>query len=137
MAQIKANPPDREARVLPFRRPDRTEPGLRGVTISKPAPEIRITGLERYERPDGAEDDYRHRMVVNAAALGVCVLLGAAGVWVAISIADLRRNQDCVLAGRKNCAGLSIRSGPSLIGEERAAPNRFPSEQPDISKPTR
>ena len=42
-------------------------------------------------------------MAVNAAAgLFVLVLIGVA-LWLANSIADMRRNQDCVLSGRRGC----------------------------------
>ena len=47
-------------------------------------------------------------MTVNAAAFGFCALLIVAGVWLAIKIAELRRDQDCVLSGRRNCAQISI-----------------------------
>lgn len=47
-------------------------------------------------------------MKVNAAAFGFCVLLVVVGVWLAIKIAEMRRDQDCVLSGRRNCAQLSI-----------------------------
>jgi hypothetical protein len=31
------------------------------------------------------------------------LVLAIAGGWLAIQIADLRKNQDCVLSGRTNC----------------------------------
>jgi hypothetical protein len=36
------------------------------------------------------------------------VALAAAGVWLAIQIAEMRRNQDCVLSGRRNCTPVDI-----------------------------
>ncbi|HXD45090.1 MAG TPA: hypothetical protein VN655_08140 [Pseudolabrys sp.] len=76
----------------------------------------RRTSAPRPGPRDGAEDDladyarsaddpaeYRHRMAVNALGLlFVLVLIGAA-LWLANSIADMRRNQDCVLSGRRGC----------------------------------
>jgi hypothetical protein len=59
--------------------------------------------LAKFERSDG-EDDYRHRMGMNALALVATVLLVCAGVWLAIKITDMVRVQDCVLSGRRNCA---------------------------------
>lgn len=126
---LSENGADRQNdRVVAFRRPARENTRHAGRAATDPVDAA--AGLERYERSDGAEDDYRHRMAVNIAALAICVLLGAAGVWVAINIADLRRNQDCVLAGRKNCAGVSIPAGPglrapNLAAEEQAAPKRL------------
>jgi hypothetical protein len=63
--------------------------------------------LSRYERPrDG--DDFRHRMLANVAALAFTVALTAIGIWLAVSIADLRKTQDCVLMGRRDCARISV-----------------------------
>jgi hypothetical protein len=67
-----------------------------------------VEGIGKYERPGPDHDDYRHRMTVNAFAFVVLLLLVVAGVWLAIKIAELRRDQDCVLAGRRNCAQISI-----------------------------
>jgi len=49
-------------------------------------------------------DDYRHRMIVNLAALGFVVALIAAGIWLADTMAAMRKAQDCVASGRRNCA---------------------------------
>ena len=64
-------------------------------------------GLSRYERPRDEPDDFRHRMLANVAALAFTVALTAIGIWLAMSIADLRRTQDCVLMGRRDCARIS------------------------------
>lgn len=53
-------------------------------------------------------DDYRHRTLTNVAAAIVILLLVGAGIWLAESMADLRKNQDCVLAGRRNCVPLDV-----------------------------
>lgn len=59
--------------------------------------------ISRFER--GSEvDDYRHRMRMNIAAGLFTVVLIGFGVWLAMSIADLRRTQDCILYGRRDCA---------------------------------
>ena len=120
-----------DSRVVPFRRTARDNPRAQGGASGGPiGAGASSTGLERYERSDDVEDDYRHRMIVNFTALAICIGLGAAGVWVAINIADLRRNQDCVLAGRKNCAALSIPMAPRLDAsrEEQAAPKPLPGQ---------
>jgi hypothetical protein len=60
-------------------------------------------GLAAFSRAPEQPGEYRHRMAVNAAAgLFVLVLIGVA-LWLANSIADMRRNQDCVLSGRRGC----------------------------------
>jgi len=68
--------------------------------------------LSRYERagheqdPD-EPDDFRHRMLANIAAFAFTVALTAIGIWLAMSISDLRKTQDCVLMGRRDCAHIS------------------------------
>ena len=63
--------------------------------------------LSRYERDRDEPDDFRHRMLANVAALAFTVALTAIGIWLAVSIADLRKTQDCVLMGRRDCARIS------------------------------
>lgn len=58
--------------------------------------------LSQFERT-GEPDDYRFRMRVNIAAGLFTVVLIGFGVWLAASIADLRRTQDCLLMGRRDC----------------------------------
>ena len=41
-------------------------------------------------------------------ALITGIVLVAIGVWLATAIAEMRRNQDCVLSGRRNCAQLNV-----------------------------
>jgi len=68
--------------------------------------------LSRYERPRDEPDDFRHRMLANIAAFAFTVALTAIGIWLAMSIQDLRRPQDCVLRGRRDC--VRITSTPSI-----------------------
>jgi hypothetical protein len=63
--------------------------------------------LSRYEKPRPAPDDFRQRMLANIAAFAFTVALTAVGIWLAMSIADLRRTQDCVLMGRRDCVRIS------------------------------
>jgi hypothetical protein len=65
-----------------------------------------IEDVGKYEREGGGDDDYRHRMYMNVIGFFACALLVAAGVWIANAIAELRKNQDCVLSGRHDCAHL-------------------------------
>jgi hypothetical protein len=66
--------------------------------------------LSRYERDREEPDDFRHRMLANIAAFAFTVALTAVGIWLAVSIADLRRTQDCVLMGRRDCVRISTPS---------------------------
>ena len=63
--------------------------------------------LSRYERTREEPDDFRHRMLANMAAFAFTVALTAIGIWLAMSIADLRKTQDCVLMGRRDCARIA------------------------------
>ena len=63
--------------------------------------------LSRFERARDEPDDFRHRMLANLAAFAFTVALTAIGIWLAVSIADLRKTQDCVLMGRRDCANIS------------------------------
>lgn len=66
-------------------------------------------------------EEFRHRMTVNLAAFAFTVVLTSIGIWLAISIADLRKAQDCVLMGRRNCVEIPAPtlsrapSGPARI----------------------
>jgi hypothetical protein len=103
-------------RVVPFRprnAPSGTGRGWPWPHVSKPAvgskptvPPVR--GLAKYEGGE-VEDNYRHRMIVNFTALAFTAALAAAGVWLAIQIAELRKNQDCYLSGRRNCAPIDVK----------------------------
>jgi hypothetical protein len=67
-----------------------------------------VQGLAKYEGGE-ADDNYRHRMLVNFAALAVTVALASAGIWLAIQIAEMRKNQDCYLSGRRNCTPIDVK----------------------------
>jgi hypothetical protein len=88
-------------RVLPFR-------PRSGIAQARPRPQggqlqdVPLPDLAQFERT-ASEDNYRHRMIVNAAALGFTVLLAGVGIWLAESMAALRKSQDCVLMGRNEC----------------------------------
>jgi hypothetical protein len=83
------------------------EPGHRDEPVDQAPSGPAAKDLSHYERPRDEADDFRHRMLANVAALAFTVALTAIGIWLAISIADLRRTQDCVLMGRRDCARIS------------------------------
>jgi hypothetical protein len=68
--------------------------------VSQPSP---VEDLEKYERAPEEPGEYRHRMLMNVLAFGVTVLLVIAGIWIADVMAQMRKNQDCVLMGRPGC----------------------------------
>ena len=51
-------------------------------------------------------------MITNLAAGGATLALIAIGIWIAITMAETRKNQDCALAGRRNCANPVIPPPP-------------------------
>jgi hypothetical protein len=95
---------DDEHRVLKFR--PRTSAHPPGRTPQRDTKRD-ADDLSRYERSKGEADDFRHRMLANLAAFAFTVALTAIGIWLAMSIADLRKTQDCVLMGRRDCAQIS------------------------------
>jgi hypothetical protein len=64
--------------------------------------------LSRYERDRDEPDDFRQRMLANIAAFAFTAALTAIGIWLAVSIADLRKTQDCLLMGRRDCARIAV-----------------------------
>jgi len=89
-----------EQRVVEFRR---RAGGTRAPRGARPP----VGDLAKYER-SSEPDDYRHRMLVNAAAFLFVLGLIGAGLWLAETMAELRRNQDCLLAGHRDCTRIEV-----------------------------
>ena len=102
------SPPSNDSgRVIRFRPRGTSRSGWRWpVQRSRPGG-TPVADLSKYENAKG-EDDYRHRMTMNALALVATIILVVVGIWLASSIADMRKNQDCYLQGRHNCDQISI-----------------------------
>jgi hypothetical protein len=98
MVNDHPSPPEPEHRVVAFRRGKAPPPAPPASPSSSP-----VSDLRDYQR-GGEDDDYRHRMLVNGAAFLFVVALIGAALWLADTIADMRRNQDCVLSGRRGCS---------------------------------
>jgi hypothetical protein len=100
MIDDKPSPSDDQQRVVNFRR------GPAGTRPQPPAP-TPVEDLAKYEGHE-SPDDYRNRMIVNVAAfLFVAALIGA-GLWLADTMARMRKDQDCVLSGRRGCAPVEV-----------------------------
>jgi hypothetical protein len=105
-----------EHRVLQFRpRPLLRPPHQRHDFIA-PQDDCRreANDLSRYEQDRPAPDDFHHRMLANTAAFVLTVALIAIGIWLAMSIAEMRNTQDCVLMGRRDCARISSPPSPPI-----------------------
>jgi flagellar biogenesis protein FliO len=63
--------------------------------------------LARFET-GGEPDDYRHRMLVNFAALLFLAALIGAGIWLVDAMAQMQRDQNCALAGHHNCTRVDV-----------------------------
>jgi len=101
--------PDENHRVVPFRPRRSTAHAGQGWPLRASQPlDQPVEGLEKYERGE-SEDDYRHRMLVNLAALAFTIALSVAGIWLTIQIADMRKTQDCILSGRRNCTPIDVK----------------------------
>ena len=105
---IVSAPPEDEHRVLQFRPRLGSPIAQRG---NRPPFVHRLevaNDLSRYERDREDAGDYRQRMLANVAAFAFTVALLAIGIWLTMSIAQLRRTQDCVLMGRHDCVQIAV-----------------------------
>jgi hypothetical protein len=106
VAAQRSQTTDDDQRVVPFR--------PRDLGASRRAPrrtqphDPPNEALSKYEGGEEREDTYRHRMMVNLAALAFTIVLALAGVWLAMQIASMRKNQGCLLSGRRNCAPIDV-----------------------------
>ena len=107
--RTSAHPPGGREETDPAKAsPTKASPTKSSPTKASPAKASpSANDLSRYEQPRDEGDDFRHRMLANVAALAFTVALTAIGIWLAVSIADLRKTQDCVLMGRRDCANIS------------------------------
>jgi hypothetical protein len=111
MSPERSEATDDQHQVVPFRRRGAPASGQRWRWSPRaPQPNSSpVEGLEKYEGGE-EEDNYRHRMLVNLAVFVVTVALAVAGAWLVIQLAEMRKNQDCVLSGRRNCAPIDIKT---------------------------
>jgi hypothetical protein len=102
--------PEHTGQVLDFRPrrhrvqplfPGPTEPALSGTSGTAPDDDF-----VQFEQDDAI--NYRQRMLMNVIAVVIVTLLVAVGVWIADTIAEMEKDQDCVLQGRGNCAPIEV-----------------------------
>lgn len=95
-------PSSLESRVVPLRRK------LAGRRAPEDAlPVADLTGFEGSTETD----DYRHRMIVNAAAFLFLAALIGGGLWLVDTMAQMQKGQDCVLAGHRGCTPVDVVKG--------------------------
>jgi hypothetical protein len=95
------SPNESEHQVLPFK----PRGSLFARNAPKPPP---VPDLDKYEQAPEQPDDYRHRMLMNGLALAFTVALIVAGIWIADVMAHMRKDQDCVLTGRRDCTHVEV-----------------------------
>jgi hypothetical protein len=101
------------AQVLQFRPRQRTAEPNRSVQATEVADDALTDDLAAYEQDRDEEPvNYTQRMLMNVIAIGIVCLLIGVGVWLADTIAEMERDQDCVLQGRQNCAPIEVPSPP-------------------------
>jgi hypothetical protein len=100
MTGDKQTSSDDDNRVVSFRR------GPTG-TRSRPNAPTPVEDLTKYEDRE-SPDDYRNRMIVNIVAFLFVVALVGAGLWLADTMARMRKDQDCVLSGRRGCTPVEV-----------------------------
>ena len=100
----------RSAQVLQFRPRQRAAaPSLADPYAAGPDDEALLDDLSRYEQDREDEPvNYARRMLMNVIAIAVVAVLIGVGVWLADTIAQMERDQDCVLQGRHNCAPIEV-----------------------------
>ncbi len=103
MTRDNSHSSDNDPQVVSFRR-KRT--GARATQPSSPP----VDDLAKYHQVTEV-DDYRHRMIVNLAAFLFVIALIGAGLWIADTMARMRKNQDCVLSGRHDCTPVEVTKG--------------------------
>ena len=98
MPNRNSSSPDNGPRVVSFRRNN---------AGTRPPAAAPVEDLAKYERSEGP-DDYRHRMIVNVTVFVFVIGLIGAGIWLADTMAAMRKNQDCALTGRRGCAPVEV-----------------------------
>lgn len=105
MASDEQSSSDKEPRVVNFHR------SPAGTRLPSAGPrsmeDLAKDDMAKYGRGESA-DDYRHRMVVNVAAFVFVMALIGAGLWLADTMARMRKDQDCVLSGRRGCTPVEV-----------------------------
>jgi len=96
-----------DSKVLPFRarpqRPARADAASDAASDHSP-----VADIGKYARRNEEPDDYRHRMKMNAITAALLVALIGCGLWLVDTMAQMRKNQDCVLSGRRNCTPINV-----------------------------
>lgn len=97
------NNDDERGQVLPFRRRSAPPQARVGAFSNLSAADSPVEGIGKYDRDTHEADDYAHRMKMNALAVLALALLIGGGMWIVDTMAQQRKNQECVMTGRRDC----------------------------------
>jgi len=97
---------ERFGQIIPFAPCRPGKPPLAAAAIK--AVDDEADDFARFEEEQDEPIDYRHRMVMNLIALAILTSLVCLGVWIADTISDLQKEQDCLMQGRSNCAPIEV-----------------------------
>lgn len=118
MSKLAHEPPVPEgsphtAQVLQFR--PRVADRLNSPELPTQPQDDDFDHLAQYEQDqqDDENVNYPRRMLMNGIAVAVVTILIGVGVLLADTIADMERDQDCVLQGRQNCAPIELAIPPA------------------------
>ena len=100
---------EEHGRILPFKPRNAPKAGAFGnlARNSSPPDESAVRDLSKFSTGDAEPDDFSHRMKMNALVAVVLVVLTGCGLWIIDTMAQVRKNQDCALTGRRNCMVIS------------------------------
>jgi hypothetical protein len=98
MTSDNKSPSSDEGRVVSFRS---------GRPVARPPAEPPVEDLTKYQGKESPQD-YRDRMIVNVVAFIFLVLLVGGGFWLADTMAQIRKTEDCAAAGRRNCVPIEF-----------------------------
>lgn len=111
-----SQPTGQGGRVVTLRPREGRRGGARRLSVIDPQNDPAWLGEQRSDQAGGLEpeddkqddDDHRYRTLSNIIGVALIAVLIGTGVWLAHAIADMRKMQDCVLSGRRNCAPIEL-----------------------------
>jgi hypothetical protein len=59
-------------------------------------------------KPDEPEETPQERRNTNIVLAAFFVILVVSGIWIVDRMLDMKKIQDCVAAGRRNCAPIAV-----------------------------
>jgi len=97
-----------KGRVLPFLRPSAPHSWNARLRLRDQS-RSPVSDLSRFSR-EPEEDDYPHRMFINLLAFVVLSFIIGCGIWLAVSMSERNKDQDCRWISRTYCVPIP---GPS------------------------